>query len=377
MAQASPGHHAGDAILAINSGSSSLKFGVFQNQGGDEKLLAQGSAEHIGKPDGSVRITSHQNGFDVRRDHVMETQADALSLLAETLRSHLDLVPVAVGHRVVHGGPALRDHQLVTPQVKEQLRAATHFAPLHIPQSLALIEQAQQIFDCAPHFICLDNAFHRTMPERATNLTLPRRYTEAGVTRYGFHGLSYQSLVHSLGSEMPDRAVFAHLGSGSSLCALRDGKSVDTSMGMTPTGGVPMGSRSGDLDPGVLLYLMRVQGLDAEALEQLLNYDCGMAGVADGESDMRRLLSLRDGGDERARLAVEIYTVAVRKTIGAYAALLGGLDLLVFTGGVGEHSDAVRGLIADDLPFAPFTVKVMKTEEERQIARHCRALLGR
>jgi acetate kinase len=363
-------------ILAINSGSSSLKFGVFQRRDGDEQLLMEGNAENIGKPNGSVRIKSTDRGIDVHRDHAMASQGDALALLAEALHTHLDLAPEAVGHRVVHGGPELRDHQRVTPRVMEQLRAATHFAPLHIPQSLSLIEQAQGIFNQAPHFICFDNAFHRTMPERATHLGLPRRYTDAGVIRYGFHGLSYASLVHSLGSELPERAVFAHLGSGSSLCALRAGESIDTSMGMTPTGGVPMGTRSGDLDPGVLLYLMRVQGMDADALEKLLNHDCGMAGIADGESDMRALLSLRDSGNAHARLAVEVYTTAVRKTIGAYAALLGGLDLLVFTGGVGEHSEEVRRLVSEHLPFAGLTVKAMKTEEEKQIARHCRTLMS-
>jgi acetate kinase len=147
-------------------------------------------------------------------------------------------------------------------------------------------------------------------------------------------------------------------------------------MGMTPTGGVPMGTRSGDLDPGVLLYLMRVQGMDADALEKLLNHDCGMTGITDGESDMRALLSSRDSGDARARLAVEVYTMAVRKTIGAYAALLGGLDLLVFTGGVGEHSEEVRRLVSENLPFPGLTVKAMKTEEEKQIARHCRTLMS-
>ncbi|MGI4902487.1 MAG: acetate kinase, partial [Janthinobacterium lividum] len=210
----------------------------------------------------------------------------------------------------------------------------------------------------------------------------PRRYADAGVVRYGFHGLSYESLVQRMGADLPSRAVFAHLGNGSSVCALHEGKSIDTSMGLTPTGGLPMSSRSGDLDPGVLLYLMRTEGLDADALEVLLNHDSGLAGLSDGESDMQALLVRSAAGDRVATLAIDIFTTAVRKYIGAYAALMGGLDMLVFTGGIGEHSEEVRRQICTGLGFLGITpdsagrkVRVMKAEEELQIARHCRALM--
>jgi acetate kinase len=273
-------------------------------------------------------------------------------------------------------------HQRISADVRRQLQDAVHFAPLHIPPALALIDEAEKIFDDAPHFACFDTAFHATLPPRAAQLALPRRYVEAGVMRYGFHGLSYESLVTRLGADLPARAVFAHLGNGSSVCALRDGQSIDTSMGLTPTGGVPMGTRSGDLDPGVLLYLMRVEKLDAGALETLLNRESGLAGYADGESDMQALEKRAAAGDANASLAIDAFATAVRKTIGGYAALLGGIDLLVFTGGIGEHSQAIRTRVCDGLAFMGLTegdpagkVKAIHTEEEKQIARHCRALL--
>ncbi|REG49934.1 acetate kinase [Paraburkholderia sp. BL6669N2] len=369
-------------ILVLNSGSSSLKFGLFRHAGGDESLLLEGSAEGIGRDDGSLRIKAPDGRVLVEQERVLESQIDALQKLAQVLKEQRHARPAAVGHRVVHGGPHLRAHQRVTADVRRQLQEAVHFAPLHIPPALALIDEAEKIFDDAPHFACFDTAFHATLPPRAAQLALPRRYAEAGVMRYGFHGLSYESLVTRLGADLPARAVFAHLGNGSSVCALRDGQSIDTSMGLTPTGGVPMGTRSGDLDPGVLLYLMRVEKLDADALETLLNRQSGLAGYADGESDMQALEKRAASGDANASLALDAFATAVRKTIGGYAALLGGIDLLVFTGGIGEHSQEIRKRVCDGLAFMGLTesdpaskVRAIHTEEEKQIARHCRALL--
>ncbi|MDE1005258.1 MAG: acetate/propionate family kinase [Paraburkholderia fungorum] len=369
-------------ILVLNSGSSSLKFGLFTHAGGDESLLLAGSAEGIGRSDGSLRITAPDGRVLVQQERVLESQTDALQVLARVLAEQKHARPAAVGHRVVHGGPHLRAHQRLTPEVCQRLQDAVHFAPLHIPPALALIDEALSIFSDAQHFACFDTAFHSTLPPRAAQLALPRRYVDAGVIRYGFHGLSYESLVTRLGADLPARAVFAHLGNGSSLCALQDGKSVDTSMGLTPTGGVPMGTRSGDLDPGVLLYLMRVEHRDADALETLLNRQSGLAGYADGESDMQALEKRAAAGDANASLALEAFATAVRKTIGAYAALLGGIDLLVFTGGIGEHSAEIRRRVCDGLAFMGLVesdpagkVRAIHTEEEKQIARHCRALL--
>ncbi|WP_345816412.1 acetate/propionate family kinase [Paraburkholderia sp. PREW-6R] len=369
-------------ILVLNSGSSSLKFGLFQQANGDEALLLEGSAQGIGRDDGSLRIKAPDGRVLEEQAHVLESQTDALQKLTRVLAEQNEVRPTAVGHRVVHGGPHLRTHQRITADVRRQLQDATHFAPLHIPPALALIDEASAIFSDAQHFACFDTAFHATLPPRAAQLPLPRRYAEQGVIRYGFHGLSYESLVAQLGDDLPARAVFAHLGNGSSVCALRDGKSVDTSMGMTPTGGVPMGTRSGDLDPGVLLYLMRTEHLDANALETLLNRHSGLAGYTDGESDMQALEKRAAAGDASAELALDAFATAVRKTIGAYAALLGGIDLLVFTGGIGEHSEAMRQRVCDGLSFIGLSehdpagrVRAIHTEEEKQIARHCRALL--
>jgi acetate kinase len=377
------------AILVLNSGSSSLKFGLFSHPAGnvadaDETLLLEGSAQGIGRDEGSLRIESPDGTIRVHADHVMESQTDALQKLADVLAQQAHSRPFAVGHRVVHGGPHLRAHQRLTPEVRQRLQDAVHFAPLHIPPALKLIDEAQKIFSDAQHFACFDTAFHTTLPPRAARFALPARFADAGVIRYGFHGLSYESIVRHLGSELPSRAVFAHLGNGSSLCALRDGQSVDTSMGLTPTGGVLMGTRSGDLDPGVLLYLMRTEKLDADALETLLNRQSGLAGFADGESDMQALIKRSANGDADASLALDAFATAVRKTIGAYAALLGGIDLLVFTGGIGEHSNEIRRRVCAGLEFlglsapeekATGKVRAIHTEEEKQIARHCRELL--
>jgi acetate kinase len=369
-------------ILVLNSGSSSLKFAVFRSRGDDEDAIVEGSADSIGKEDGRLRMRDPQGKVLADRQHGMPSQAQALDIVARTLADAAQVRPAAVGHRIVHGGPHLRMHQALTPQVLSQLRQAVHFAPLHIPVALELVDRAQALWPDAAHFACFDTAFHRTLPPRAARLPLPARYADAGVTRYGFHGLSYESLVRRLGADLPARAVFAHLGNGASLCAVREGESIDTSMGMTPTGGIPMGTRSGDLDPGVLLYLMRADGQDADGLERLLNRESGLAGMADGESDMQALLARCAAGDEHAALAVDAFTTAARKQIGAYAALMGGIDLLVFTGGIGEHSAEIRRRIVSGLEFLGIGptvpgpgVVIVPTEEERQMARHCRALM--
>src|SRR6202790_98988 len=261
-----------DLILVLNSGSSSLKFGVYYRGANDEEPLLTGSAAGIGRDNGTLRIRSSSGERLLQRDGILESQIDALAAIAGAIRDHIHTTPLAVGHRVVHGGPKLRTHQLITPQVMDDLRSVTHFAPLHIPQALSLIASAQSIFPEAKHFACFDDAFHRTIPEVSSHLPLPQRYYDAGIRRYGFHGLSYESLVHHFREQLPERAIFAHLGNGASLCAVRNGLSVDTTMGLTPAGGIPMGTRSGDLDPGVIIYLLRHENLGADELEDLLNH---------------------------------------------------------------------------------------------------------
>jgi acetate kinase len=366
-------------ILALNSGSSSLKFGLYRPGVADEQPLLTGSAEGIGRGDGTLHIRSSDGNPLLQRECVHESQSDALSALAAAISQQTDLMPVAVGHRVVHGGPNLCRHQIITPQVLDQLRSATHFAPLHIPQSLSLIAAAQSIFPSTAQFACFDDAFHRTIPEVASRFALPHRYFDEGVRRYGFHGISYESLVHHFGAKLPQRAIFAHLGSGSSLCALRNGISIDTTMGLTPTGGIPMGTRSGDLDPGVILYLLRNEKLDSDKLEHLLNHQSGLFALSSGESDVKALEERATSGDPKARLALDVFAISVRKTIGAYLALLGGVDLLVFTGGIGEHSDRIRCAATDGLEPLGLTadkIQVVATQEEQQIARHCREMIN-
>ncbi|MGA2375360.1 MAG: acetate/propionate family kinase [Candidatus Sulfotelmatobacter sp.] len=364
-----------DLILVLNSGSSSLKFGIYRRGADDEEAVLTGSAEGIGRGNGTLNIRSSNGTALVGKEKIHESQSDALTALAAAIQEHIHTAPVAVGHRVVHGGPHLLTHQLITPQVLDQLRAAVHFAPLHIPQALTLITEAQAIFSSASHYACFDDAFHRTMPEVASHLPIPQRYFDAGIRRYGFHGLSYESLVRRLGARLPERAVFAHLGNGASLCALRNGRSIDTTMGLTPTGGIPMGTRSGDLDPGVLLYLMRNEKLGANKLEDLLNHQSGLYALSAGESDVKAL-EVRD--DPRAILALDIFATAIRKAIGAYVALLGGIDLLVFTGGIGEHSERIRSAATAGLEVLGLTadkIQALPTQEEKQIAFHCRALI--
>src|ERR1700676_5387146 len=367
-------------ILVLNSGSSSLKFGIYRPGEADEEPMLTGRAEGVGRDDGSLHIRSSDGTSLSQRECIHESQSEALNALAAAIREHIDNMPLAVGHRVVHGGPNLRRHQLITPQVLDELRSATHFAPLHIPQALSLIAAAQSIFPEAKHFACFDDAFHQTIPEVASHLPLPQRYYDAGIRRYGFHGLSYESLVHHFGDQLPERAIFAHLGNGSSLCALRDGVSIDTTMGLTPTGGIPMGTRCGDLDPGVFLYLLRTEKLDADQLEDMLNHQSGLFALSSGESDVKALEKSMRSNDPHAALALNVFALSVRKVIGAYVALLGGVDLLVFTGGIGQHSDHIRSLAADGLEFLGLLtdkIQIVPTKEELQIARHCRRMMSK
>jgi acetate kinase len=368
-----------DLILVLNSGSSSLKFGIYRRSadGNDEEPMLAGSAEGIGNKDGTLQLRTAGGDPLLVRKGILESQIDALTALGAAIQEHIRAAPVAVGHRVVHGGPKLLTHRRITPQVVDELRTATHFAPLHIPQALKLIASAQSTFPAAIHFACFDDAFHQTIPEVASHLPLPQRYFDAGIRRYGFHGLSYESLVHHFGAQLPERAIFAHLGNGASLCALRNGVSIDTTMGLTPTGGIPMGTRSGDLDPGVLLYLLRNEKLGVNELEDLLNHQSGLFALSSGESDVKTLEERRST-DPRADLALNIFAVSVRKVVGAYVALLGGIDLLAFTGGIGEHSAHIRSLVTAGLECVGLTadkIRVVPTEEDVQIARHCRRML--
>jgi acetate kinase len=372
-----------ELVLTVNSGSSSLKFGLYAEHDGEERAKLEGGADGIGTSSGRLMIKDAAGKSVLDEKYTLDSPTEALQEIVQAL-SQFAVAPAAVGHRVVHGGPKLRQHQRITPKLLETLQASVHFAPLHIPPAVELIREAERLLPKARQFACFDTTFHATMPEASYRYALPQELFDMGVQRYGFHGLSYESVVWRLKKDkagIPARVVCAHLGSGASLAALRDGESIDTSMGMTPTGGVPMATRVGDLDPGIAVFLMRSEGMDAGALETLVNRRSGWAALADGETDMRQLEEKSTAGEEDAKLAIEIFTSAVRKFIGAYAAELGGLDLLVFTGGIGEHSAHIREKICEGLEFLGIgkngsdKVRVMASEEELQIARHCRRLM--
>lgn len=369
------------SILVINTGSSSLKLGLYVEQDGDEQLLVDGLADGVGRSSGKLEL-SDASGHVLRSEsRKFDTQQDALSQASSWLAELSEGMPCAIGHRLVHGGPRLVAHQPITPEVLKELRECVHFAPLHIPVALELIEAAERAYPRVPQFACFDTAFHSTIPEAAARFALPRELYDEGIRRYGFHGLSYESIVRQLGRDLPSRTVIAHLGSGASLAAVRDGRSVDTTMGLTPTGGIPMATRCGDLDPGVLLYLLRRKQASADSLEELLNRESGLKALSGGKADMRDLESAADGGDVEARLAIEIFCASIRKVIASYAAVLGGLDMLVFAGGIGEHSARARGEVCRGLDFLGISadalgkVRVVASQEDRQIARHCRAML--
>lgn len=352
--------------------------------------MFQGLADGIGQTKGTLTLKD-AGGKTLRSEPLQaESEGAALGTAAGWLTEFAGTQPSAVGHRVVHGGPHLLTHQRITPALIQELNGCVHFAPLHIPVALELIHEAQQTYPEVPQFACFDTAFHTTIPEEGSRFALPRELFDEGVWRYGFHGLSYESIVHSLGDQLRPRTVVAHLGSGASLAALQDGKSQDTTMGFTPTGGIPMATRSGDLDPGVLLYLLREKKMDADALEAMLNQASGLKALSGGIADMRELEKAAAGGDAKAQLAIEIFCRAIRKVIAAYAAVLGGIDMLVFSGGIGEHSQLVRRKVCEGLGFlgvpagseggasaaaARVSVCVVESQEDEQIARHCRAMM--
>ena len=360
-------------ILALNSGSSSLKLGLFRvDSTGAEKLLSE-----------SVATADHP---------------DAMSRVASVLAASGMPPPDAIGHRIVHGGFALRQHGRIDDAVLGQLQAAAAFAPLHAPAALALIRYAQAQFPGVPQVACFDTQFHAGLPDVARVLPIARELQSEGIQRYGFHGLSFESIVRQLGHDLPERLVIAHLGNGASITAVKAGRSIDTSMGLTPSGGVIMGTRSGDLDPGVLVHLMREKKFDVAGLEALLDQRSGLLGISGLSSDMRHLHEAA-ATNRDARLAIEMFCYSVRKQVAAMVAVLDGLDLLVFTGGIGENDAPVRaeicaglafigvsldasrngaesksaGLISDDASRCQ--VLVLASQEDEQIARHAWALL--
>ncbi|MDE0035483.1 MAG: acetate/propionate family kinase [Deltaproteobacteria bacterium] len=386
----------GNSILSLNSGSSSLKFAFYEAEPAGERLLASGAAERIGLAKGLLWVRGAEGGRPLlleRKEDFSDHEAAVDAVFGAAARLRLP-EPGAVGHRVVHGGADHSAPERVDGRLLADLRALVPLAPLHLPGAVAGIEAVAARFPHLPQAACFDTAFHRRMPELAQRFALPDALWEEGVRRYGFHGLSYEYVLDALGDAARGRVIVAHLGNGASMAAVRDGAPVDTTMGFTPAGGLMMGTRSGDLDPGVLIHLVRERGWGADEIERLVTREAGLMGVSGLSPDMKTLLAARE--DPRAALAVDLFCYQARKHAGALAAVLDGLDTLVFTGGIGERAAPVRRRICEGLahlgieidaernqahagtistPRSRCTVRVIPTDEDLMIARHTRRLL--
>ena len=395
-----PGDGSGD-ILVLNTGSSSIKCALFDGSS-DETLPRRKLTGSIGGIGSSTSDLSIQiPGRPAERQQISAPDHNtAISRLIESLREHQGLENCrAIGHRIVHGGPSHFDPQRIDQHLLDDLRNIIAFAPEHLPQAIAMIEAVTRRFPDVPQVACFDTAFHKDLPAVARMLPLPRKLWELGMRRYGFHGLSYEYLMRELAhvckpGEAEGRVILAHLGNGASLAAVHHGKPVDTTMGMTPAGGLVMSTRTGDLDPGLVLFLERSQHLAPEQFHRMVNHESGLLGISQTSSDMRQLITA-SASNPRAADAVEMFCYSARKWIGSFAAALSGLDTLVFSGGIGEHQAEVRQRICDQLGFigiqlddarnvnnapiisrdaSPVTVRVIPTDEEITIFRAVRKL---
>lgn len=333
-------------VLVLNSGSSSIKFSVLDVNGSSDEpgLLLEGELSGAGEPQASLETKRREQPRETRTVPGTESPAQAIRAVLDAV-IHADVGDInAVGYRVVHPGPVLQDHALIDDAVLNELNAAADFAPLHDPEAIEMIREAMERLPHVPHVACFDTVFHQTMPEEASTYAIPENLRDRGVKRYGFHGLSCESVVRQMlqHGPLPRRMVIAHLGSGCSVTAVRDGVSIDTTMGLTPTGGVVMGTRPGDMDPGLMLYLLRQKDTTARGVEQMLNHHAGMVALTALPNDMKVVRKAARKGDVAALLALTVFTRSVTKAIGGFAWLMGGVDAIVFTGGIGEHDAETR-----------------------------------
>lgn len=387
------------SVLVLNSGSSSIKFGLFDISAAEPVLLCKGLLdEHEDKPRLVVKSPAGEDLFETRREapdadggHLF---TDVLGFIEDRFSDHRLR---AVGHRIVHGGPDYSGPVELTGNVYAKLQALTPLAPLHQPRGLEPVRTIGANRPELPQIACFDTAFHHGMAPPASRFAIPRRFEQRGVRRYGFHGLSFEYVAGRLAAIAPElavrRTVIAHLGNGASLCALRNGRSVDTTMGLTPLDGLVMGTRCGTIDPGALLYLQQYERISVEEVQHLLYHESGLLGVSGLSADMRTLLA---SGEDAAREAVELFVLRAAQQIAMMVTTLGGLDGLVFTGGIGEHAKEIRGAIGERLAWlgvridaaakdaageqisaenSAVDVFVIPTNEELAIARHCKAVL--
>ena len=388
-------------ILTINSGSSSMKFALYA-LGKTERLVLKGELGRIGVSRGFLEVKDHDNRELTDQKLNLPDHETALKTFFGWMNGHEEGKDLhAVGHRLVHGGTDHVKPQRVSPALIEDLKQLVPLAPDHLPDEIKALEAVHQLFPDLPQVACFDTAFHRCMPQVAERYALPGSLYQEGLRRFGFHGLSCEYILQELAQEAgapaaSGKLIVAHLGNGASMTAIEGGRSLDTTMGLTPTGGLVMSTRSGDMDPGVIIYLLQEKGMTPEAINQLVNRQAGLLGASGFSPDMQDLLAQRDTKPEAA-LAVDLFCYQARKFTGALAAALGGIDTFVFTGGIGENSAIIRARICEPLEFlgirldralnegnspvisrqdSPITVRVMKTNEELMIARHTRALIA-
>jgi acetate kinase len=389
------------SILTINGGSSSIKFAMFES-GGPLRRVLDGRIEGIGLPQGKFVVKGVGAADNFSRSIAVPDHTAAVNILMGWVQERIQRGELAaVGHRVVHGGPKFWEPQQITPEMIAELHQLSPFDPEHLPEEILLTEAFHQRFPCLPQVACFDTAFHHDMPRVARLLPIPRRYDARGVRRYGFHGLSCAFVIGELARIAGDeaakgRGIIAHLGNGASVTAVRGGKSIDTSMSFTPTAGLPMSTRSGELDPGLSWYLFRAENVTAKQFHHMINHESGLLGVSETSSDMRDLL-LRENEDVRAAEAVALFCYQAKKWICGMAGALAGLDTLVFTGGIGENAQEIRARICQGLGFlgveldearnkenahiissdaSSVTVRVIRTDEELMIARSVCGILN-
>jgi acetate kinase len=389
-------------ILTINGGSSSIKFALFRDAE-TPVPVTRGMIERIGLPNSEMLVTDAATQQSSRRSVHAPDHSACVGFITEWLEKRLDIGCLcAVGHRVVHGGKTYSGPERVTPELLTELRRLCPYSPEHLPAEINLIESFRQYDTTLTQVACFDTAFHRDMPRVARLLPIPRRYEKLGIQRYGFHGLSYAFLMRKLTrmgapGEAEGRVILAHLGNGASMAAVNNGQALDTTMGFTPASGLPMSRRSGDLDPGLVSYLARTEGMTVEQFHGMVNTESGLLGMSELSSDMRDLLK-QEPSDTRAAEAIEVFCYQARKGIGALTAVLGGLDTLVFSAGIGEHAPAIRARICAGLEFLGMVindaaneanqpiisteesrvrVRVIPTDEECEIAESVARLLGK
>jgi len=388
-------------ILTINSGSSSLKFALYQ-MGDSEEILFRGDFTNIGEEGGCFQVKDAQGEDLVQREIDIKDHHTALQTFSKWLKSdYSEHTITAVGHRVVHGGEDYKKPSMITNRLIESLKNLIPFAPDHLPHQIKAIKSLHKLYPELKQVACFDTSFHRNMPKPAKMFAIPRELYQQGIQRYGFHGLSYEYILSELEqiegkSAASKRIIIAHLGNGASMAAVKDGRSVDTTMGFTPAGGLMMSSRTGDLDPGILIYLLKEKHLEIDRLNELINQQSGLIGISGISSDMKILIE-KQKKEPRAAEAIELFCYQAQKFIGALTAVLCGIDLLIFTGGIGENAPEIRQRICQQLGFLgiyldkiqneqnesvisvkdkPVTVRVMKTNEELMIARHTRKIIN-